>query len=52
MKKFSKHADLVTGIVVGALVGLHFPQLGGETYHLILVIAGLVLGAKYLGLVK
>jgi hypothetical protein len=46
-KLFDDH--LLTGIVLGALIGLHYPL---EAYKGILVILGVVMGLKVVGFVK
>ena len=41
--------DIFTGVIVGGLIGLHYPL--GE-YHLVLVILTVVLGLRFLKVVK
>ena len=43
--KFEKllHADILTGVVLGMLIGLHFPL---DAYKGLLVILGVVMGLK------
>jgi uncharacterized membrane protein len=46
MKKYNnKIVDVMTGVVIGALVGLYHPL--GE-YHVILVVLAVVLGLRFL----
>ena len=49
MKKNDKLIDVFTGIVLGGLIGLYHP-LGG--YHAILVVLAVVLGVRFLKVVK
>ena len=42
--------NVLTGIVIGAVIGLHYPTLGD--YKLFLVIAGVVMGLKVVGVLK
>jgi hypothetical protein len=50
--KLEKFLDLniVTGVVFGLLIGLHYPSI--EAYKGLLVILGVVMGLKVVGLVK
>ena len=48
-KLFDFH--VLTGIVIGALVGLHYPTVIGD-YKTLLVIAALVMGSKVVGVLK
>lgn len=47
--KNDKIMDLLTGVILGALVGLHYSLV---EYHTILVVVGLFLGLKFLKVVK
>ena len=49
MKKNDKLIDVFTGIVLGGLIGLYHPL--GE-YHAILVVLAVVLGVRFLKVVK
>ena len=49
MKKNDKLIDVFTGIVLGGLIGLYHPL--GE-YHTILVVLAVVLGVRFLKVVK
>ena len=41
--------DVFTGIVLGALVGLYYPL---SQYHMVLLVLGIVLAARFLKVVK
>lgn len=50
MKKHNgKFVDLLTGVVLGALIGLYHPL--GE-YQMILLVLGVVMGLRFLTAVK
>ena len=42
--------NVITGVVIGALIGLHYPTL--DAYKGILVILGLFMGLKVVGVLK
>lgn len=50
--KLEKFLDvnILTGIVFGLLIGLHYPSI--EAYKGLLVILGVVMGLKVVGVVK
>lgn len=48
-KQNEKLLDIFTGVVIGALIGLYHP-LG--QYHMILMVAGVFLGLRFVAAVK